>query len=117
MHDDLKDRHRPTARSGANATSGVGMRHAHRQTRDFKSSHLRTSRLLDRVADRPAGQRSLPAPGLMRRAQAMVDLLHVWADRSRQRRHLARMSDRDLKDIGLTRSTADREWQKCFWQP
>lgn len=35
--------------------------------------------------------------------------LMIWADRQRQRAALARLDDRMLKDIGLTRSEADAE--------
>ena len=39
----------------------------------------------------------------------------TWADRTRMRRHLARMDDRLLRDIGLSRLDAKREINKPFW--
>lgn len=40
----------------------------------------------------------------------------AWRHRARERAELARMSDRELQDIGLTRLDAVREYQKPFWQ-
>lgn len=50
---------------------------------------------------------------------AVVLLRHVqgWAERSRQRRQLAWLSDHALKDIGLTREQVRIELEKTFWQP
>jgi uncharacterized protein YjiS (DUF1127 family) len=39
-----------------------------------------------------------------------------WRRRSRDRRGLATMSDRSLRDIGLTRYDAAREASKPFWR-
>lgn len=39
-----------------------------------------------------------------------------WLDRSRSRRQLARLDDRLLRDIGVTRTDADREATKPFWR-
>jgi len=39
-----------------------------------------------------------------------------WRRRSRDRRALATMSDRSLRDIGLTRYDAAREASKPFWR-
>ena len=39
-----------------------------------------------------------------------------WRRRSRDRRALAAMSDRSLRDIGLTRYDADWEASKPFWR-
>ena len=49
-------------------------------------------------------------------AQARVTL-RQWQDRVRGRRDLARFSQRDLRDIGLTPDAAAREVAKPFWQP
>ena len=38
-----------------------------------------------------------------------------WRRRLRDRRELATMSDRSLRDIGLTRCDADWEARKPFW--
>lgn len=50
--------------------------------------------------------------GIVRMA---IETMLVWADRSRQRRELASMDERALKDIGLTRIDALRESSKPFW--
>jgi len=39
-----------------------------------------------------------------------------WSRRLRDRRALAMMSDRSLRDIGLTRYDADWEARKPFWR-
>jgi uncharacterized protein YjiS (DUF1127 family) len=39
-----------------------------------------------------------------------------WRPRLRDRRALATMSDRSLRDIGLTRYDADWEAKKPFWR-
>ena len=39
----------------------------------------------------------------------------TWVDRTRMRRHLARMEDRLLRDIGLSRLDAKREINKPLW--
>ena len=54
---------------------------------------------------------------LVSRVQPMPEQLLVWLDRSRQRRHLATMDDRMLRDIGISRAAAWAETQKWFWQP
>lgn len=38
-----------------------------------------------------------------------------WVEISKQRRALAGMSDRQLKDIGLTRFEAEQEAARPFW--
>lgn len=43
-------------------------------------------------------------------------LLDEWRCRSRGRRALAKLSDRDLRDIGVTRNDACYEMRKPFWR-
>ncbi len=43
--------------------------------------------------------------------------LQRWQKRSRDRARLGAMSERQLKDIGLTVSDAHRESEKPFWKP
>ena len=43
--------------------------------------------------------------------------LLIWLDRARQRRHLARLDDRMLRDIGLDRASIGQEIAKPFWRP
>lgn len=42
--------------------------------------------------------------------------LQSWRERARGRRELARLSDRALKDIALSRADALREAEKPFWR-
>lgn len=46
----------------------------------------------------------------------VIETLVLWAERSRQRRELAALNDRALKDIGLCRIDALRESEKPFWR-
>jgi uncharacterized protein YjiS (DUF1127 family) len=39
-----------------------------------------------------------------------------WCDRAAQRRRLAQLDDRMLRDIGVGRAEAYRESSKWFWQ-
>lgn len=42
--------------------------------------------------------------------------LDDWRRRARGRRQLARMSDRELRDIGCSQADAHREINKPFWR-
>ncbi|TDQ82169.1 uncharacterized protein YjiS (DUF1127 family) [Dongia mobilis] len=46
----------------------------------------------------------------------LVASLQAWRERVRSRRDLMRLSEHQLKDIGLSRQDAEQEWQKPFWQ-
>ena len=46
----------------------------------------------------------------------MASEIREWRRRSRDRRALAAMSDRSLRDIGLTRYDGDWEASKPFWR-
>ena len=58
--------------------------------------------------------------GLLSRAiyllQSALRLVGIWADRAKKRRQLAQMSERQIKDIGATRSDVVREINKPFWE-
>ena len=43
-------------------------------------------------------------------------LLARWIERTRQRKALAGLDDRQLRDIGITRVEAARECEKSFWK-
>jgi uncharacterized protein YjiS (DUF1127 family) len=47
---------------------------------------------------------------------AGIERLLLWHETSRQRKHLAMMDDRLLRDIGLTRADVARETEKPFWR-
>ena len=43
-------------------------------------------------------------------------LFATWIERARQRNALAKLDDRQLRDIGITRIDAARECEKPFWR-
>jgi uncharacterized protein YjiS (DUF1127 family) len=47
----------------------------------------------------------------------IIDAVSVWRDRARQRCLLAALSERDLRDIGVTRVEQRGECAKPFWRP
>jgi uncharacterized protein YjiS (DUF1127 family) len=53
------------------------------------------------------------AASMIVRAVAAVLQWHALAS---ERRHLAGLDDRMLRDIGLTRADVEREYRKPFWQ-
>jgi uncharacterized protein YjiS (DUF1127 family) len=53
------------------------------------------------------------APGAMLR---LLQLLRLWCERDRQRNALAKLDDRMLRDIGITRLDAVIECRKPFWR-
>ncbi|MDH3230844.1 MAG: DUF1127 domain-containing protein [Alphaproteobacteria bacterium] len=68
-----------------------------------------------RYHDGVAGTTGLrPSPGaLLLQAGGLISL---WYERSRQRRQLARLDDRLLRDIGVDRASAMEEVSKPFWR-
>lgn len=57
---------------------------------------------------------SFPASELCR---GLLDRIAAWFERSRQRRALAGLDERMLRDIGVSRADAIREAGKPFWRP
>jgi uncharacterized protein YjiS (DUF1127 family) len=51
--------------------------------------------------------------GFFRRAD---ETLRTWQQRARARRELARWSERELHDIGTSRSAISEEVNKPFWK-
>jgi uncharacterized protein YjiS (DUF1127 family) len=49
--------------------------------------------------------------------RSLVEHAIQWHERSRQRRHLAQLSDHMLRDIGLSRADVWAECEKPFWRP
>jgi uncharacterized protein YjiS (DUF1127 family) len=58
--------------------------------------------------------RSADFRGLLR---WLLDIRAARAERIRQRRALAALDDRMLKDIGIDRAVVSREEAKLFWRP
>jgi uncharacterized protein YjiS (DUF1127 family) len=48
--------------------------------------------------------------------QALNDTFHLWRQRYQTRRELAQWSDRDLHDVGVSRSDVIHEAEKPFWR-
>jgi uncharacterized protein YjiS (DUF1127 family) len=46
----------------------------------------------------------------------LSETLRVWRERERQRRELAKWTERDLHDVGLSWSDVIRETEKPFWR-
>ncbi|HJQ59311.1 MAG TPA: DUF1127 domain-containing protein [Vineibacter sp.] len=61
-----------------------------------------------------AGRASPPASTTWHSA---FDVVRLWLRRSRERAELARFSERDLRDIGITVSDVQWEINKPFWRP
>nr|WP_294563248.1 DUF1127 domain-containing protein [uncultured Rhodopila sp.] len=61
--------------------------------------------------------RAAPGGRLMPFAAAVLRLYRSWTSRARDRRELARMSDRELRDISLTRSDVEFLVNQPFWKP
>ena len=51
--------------------------------------------------------------GIVRLFERVLD----WQERSKQRVHLMELDDRMLRDIGMTRADAVREYRKHPWLP
>lgn len=47
----------------------------------------------------------------------IAGLVRLWRERARQRRQLATLDERALRDIGITRLDQRRECAKPFWRP
>lgn len=47
----------------------------------------------------------------------LLQTAKLWYSRAKQRRHLADLDDRLLRDIGVTRAEAEEEAGKWFWRP
>ncbi len=56
------------------------------------------------------------AERLIAGAVAFFNLLIEWQARENQRRHLMTLDDRLLRDVGISRADAEREFAKPFWQ-
>jgi uncharacterized protein YjiS (DUF1127 family) len=49
--------------------------------------------------------------------KAVLSRIAEWQQRAAGRRQLMRLTDRDLRDIGISRSEARAEASKPFWEP
>jgi uncharacterized protein YjiS (DUF1127 family) len=49
-------------------------------------------------------------------ARRFIKLIGAWRRRARGRRELMAKTDRELRDLGITRQDASREATKPFWR-
>ncbi len=61
--------------------------------------------------------RSLPLVSTSGVVVRALDKLLAWQERAGERRRLVELSDHELADMGLDRSTAIGEADKPFWRP
>ncbi len=47
---------------------------------------------------------------------AFADVIGTWRQRNRERRELAQLDDRSLRDLGLNSSNVQFEVNKPFWR-
>jgi uncharacterized protein YjiS (DUF1127 family) len=53
------------------------------------------------------------APGFW---SALSDTFHLWRERYRSRRELAQLTERDLRDFGVSSTEVAFELKKPFWR-
>ncbi len=70
---------------------------------------------LPSLVGRPAGLTRRLRRGVRRALRAAVAVLAEHERLARERRRLAELDDRQLRDIGLTRHEAAREARRHFW--
>lgn len=68
------------------------------------------------AAARPRRADGAVIHGLAAGSRFLRGLVRQWRRRARDRYALLAMSERDLRDIGLTRLEAAREAEKPFWR-
>jgi uncharacterized protein YjiS (DUF1127 family) len=73
-------------------------------------------RTLESHCDGLVWRPSWRSSALTRLGCSAVRLVWFWMERSRQRRALAELDDRLLRDVGLTRDDARRECANPFWK-
>jgi uncharacterized protein YjiS (DUF1127 family) len=47
----------------------------------------------------------------------IIRVVSIWHIRARERSRLAALTERDLRDIGISRAEQRRECGKPFWRP
>ena len=64
-------------------------------------------------AERTETRGARPLGGL---AFALTQMVATWTQRVRERQALAKLDDRALRDIGVSRSEIGEEMEKPFWR-
>ena len=75
-----------------------------------------TSGRFARIAPGRARRRAI-GRSLRRALNSVRATMQRWRQRSRERAQLARLDDRMLRDIGVTRGDVWQEINKPFWRP
>lgn len=75
------------------------------------SEHIITTR---EIALNLAQRTQMPVASTL--ALQFANTVVRWSDRSKQRKSLGRLADHHLEDIGLSRTQANKEANKRFWQ-
>ncbi len=79
-------------------------------------SHMGALGLLAGARGDPQAAPAAPSDGPRRHwVPRALDTLLLWQERSRQRHALAQLSDRMLRDIGISRADVAAECAKPFW--
>jgi uncharacterized protein YjiS (DUF1127 family) len=73
-------------------------------------------RRLVRLADRATPAMPSSSGSVQGFLIRIFDALGAWQDRAWERRHLVRLDDRILQDIGLDRAAVSTEATKPFWR-
>jgi uncharacterized protein YjiS (DUF1127 family) len=71
---------------------------------------------LPRTTRQGVGRR-VAGPSLRQVLSLVRKMLQQWRGRRRERAELARLDDRMLRDIGITRGDVWQEINKPFWRP
>jgi uncharacterized protein YjiS (DUF1127 family) len=77
---------------------------------------MRTNPLDAGLAGLGVTNRGAAVDAIRRSGRRFMALLRRWRRRCRDRRELARLDERTLKDIGLTRADAEFLINKPFWR-
>jgi uncharacterized protein YjiS (DUF1127 family) len=84
---------------------------------DFEQQNARRARAI--AMARPVAWHRLPSPppaesgGVLR---SIIDLIRLWRRRVRERRELAQLDYRTLRDVGITPAEVEHECNKPFWR-
>ncbi len=64
----------------------------------------------------PAGKAETISPGRLRKwLRVVAGRVRQWAERRKSRRALSRLTDTELRDIGITRNQAREEYRKSLY--
>ncbi|HWG79325.1 MAG TPA: DUF1127 domain-containing protein [Stellaceae bacterium] len=68
------------------------------------------------VTGEPAAAWPLQAAASKRPMRRLLAMFAAWRQRALSRTQLARLGERELRDIGVTPAEAAREYAKPFWR-